>query len=151
MSDSPLIIIVAGDTCIDWFACPVPRIASVTPLLACQPANWQLRDGLRMFARAGGAWLLAELVETAAGQPVIRQSMPMPLEHQACDQALHSMVELKPFPLSNAGKDRQDRRTYVWRVGRFRGFAGPEQEQTKSARCRFRITRKPLTWSCSMM
>lgn len=125
MSDTRPTIVVAGDVCIDWFAIPVPRVIETPDPQAGLLANWRLREGLRMFARPGGAWLLAELVEFAAGQAVLRQVIPRPLEHQACDDALHSMVELSPFPPSNAGKDRRERAAFVWRVERFRGFAGP--------------------------
>ena len=125
---NPLIssIVVAGDVCIDWLSIPVTRVVSGATPPAVPPANWQLRDGLRMLPRAGGAWLLAELVAHATGQPVMQQPVPKPLEHQGCDCALHSMLELKPFPRSNSDKDRKDAKGYVWRVDRFRGFAGPD-------------------------
>lgn len=117
-------IVVAGDVCIDWFAVPIPR---TLPALgaASSRANWQLRDGLRMFARPGGAWLLADLIAKATGETVLRQRIPAPLENQDCECALHSMIELDAFPLSNSAKDQNDRRSYVWRARQFRGFSGP--------------------------
>ncbi len=125
MSDARPSIVVAGDVCIDWFAIPVPRVIEPIDPPAGGLANWRLREGLRMFARPGGAWLLADLVSSAAGQSVLRQPVPTPLEHQTCDDALHSMVELSAHPLSNTEKSRKERASYVWRVERFRGFSGP--------------------------
>lgn len=122
MSSAEPKIVVAGDVCIDWFAVPVPGSAEAQP---GPIANWRLREGLRMFARPGGAWLLADLLASASTGLVLRQAMPTPLEHQACDDALHSMVELSAFARSNVERDRKDRASYVWRVARFRGFAGP--------------------------
>src|SRR6266852_2986462 len=79
MSNAEPTIVVAGDVCIDWFGIPVPRFVETPELQAGPIANWRLREGLRMFARPGGAWLLADLVASAAGQAVLRQAMTTPL------------------------------------------------------------------------
>lgn len=121
---SAIPIVVAGDVCIDWFAVPIPRVSGLQGPPPRQPANWQLRDGLRMFARPGGAWLLSELVAKTTGQPIIGPPIPSPIEHQDCESALHSMVELGAFPPTSAKDDRRKPDAFVWRVQRFRGFSG---------------------------
>src|SRR4051794_10591270 len=99
-------IVVAGDVCIDWFAIPVSRKAP-SGASSSTDANWQLRDGIRMFPHAGGAWLLAELLNKATGHNIIHQPIPPRLEHEACESALHSILEINRFPLSYARKEKE--------------------------------------------
>lgn len=134
MSAAP-VVVVAGDVCIDWFATSVARVTSISPPTGQAAANWQFRDGLRMFARPGGAWLLAELVEKVTGQPAARPAAPAKLHEQDCESALHSMVELKAFPRVKGDKERKNQ---VWRVDRFRGFAGPTTGD--SGKCQVSVT-----------
>jgi hypothetical protein len=134
MSAAP-VIVVAGDVCIDWFATPVSRVTASGPPPGQATANWQFRDGLRMFARPGGAWLLADLVAKVTGLAVVQQAAPAKPHEQDCESALHSMVELKAFARVKGDKERKNQ---VWRVERFRGFAGPTTGD--SGKCQVPVT-----------
>src|SRR5262245_50194530 len=88
-------IVVAGDVCADWFTIPVARPVVVSARSADHAANWQLRDGVRVFTRPGGAWMLASLVSDATQETVRQQPVPSALEQQDCNAVLRSIIELK--------------------------------------------------------
>jgi hypothetical protein len=118
MANTSPTIVVAGDLTIDWLQTAVPAIdpAPGHPLL-----NWQLHAGTCMTARPGGALLLARFVAQATGQPVVTHRLD-DLENTPPSRAIHSIVELAPFPYT---ADRKDAKNLVYRVKRFGGFAGP--------------------------
>jgi hypothetical protein len=108
-------IVVAGDVCIDWLAYPV-RPAGGRALL-----NWQLEEGTRMIPRPGGALLLSDLVREATGAEVVTHVLTTDLAVIPPEEILHSFAELDRFASSAATPDKRE----VYRVSRFRGFAGP--------------------------
>jgi hypothetical protein len=122
ISNRPPRVVVAGDVCIDWLAMPTRGHAGADA--KAPPANWRLRDGLEMSAQPGGAWLLANFIRAETGRPVIQQTVPRGLENQPFTEFLHSIVELGGFPATASEKDKQNPANFVWRVSRYRGFAG---------------------------
>jgi RyR domain len=112
--DKSLKIVVAGDVCIDWLAYPV-RPAGRALL------NWQREEGTRMIPKPGGALLLSELVREATGAEVVTPVMTTELAVIPPEKILHSFTELDRFASSAAKPDKRE----VYRVSRFRGFAGP--------------------------
>src|SRR2546423_11697699 len=111
-------IVVAGDVCIDWLAYPVQPGESAEAG-GRAPLNWQLEEGTRMIPKPGGALLLSRLVQEATGAEVVTHVLT-DLAVIPPEEVLHSFAELDRFAWSAATPDKE-----VYRVSRFRGFAGP--------------------------
>ncbi len=119
---------VVGDVCIDWFAVPTTAKGSDNSNRFPR-SNWELHDGLRMYAKPGGAWLLADLIARKAELHVTGMSGNEALHEKGCEYALHSLVELGQCQrvLSEAG--RNDEKDLVWRITNMRGFHGRSTER----------------------
>ena len=91
-------IVVAGDVAIDWMEFSIPSFAHYQ-------YNWQAFRGTSMFARPGGAYLMAQFVKNATGMPVISQDLPEPIENIPPDRILHSMSFLKAFEFSKSQRE----------------------------------------------
>ncbi len=131
MAENKKSIVVVGDVCIDWFAVPVPRKQDSEIGPGSKTENWELRDGFRMYARPGGAWLLADLVANAVKHKVHHQEVPDLLKDKGCEVALHSLLELDRFPRELTGNEKRDKADLVWRVSAVRGFAGPGSDEAR--------------------
>jgi hypothetical protein len=132
------VLVVAGDVCIDWLSIPVASVMPVkedpqptTAKDAPHPMNWQLRSGLHMYARRGGAWLTADFLEAAMedAATVIKPQTLDKLQNVAPDEVIHSMLALQP-----CRRDREDKEVSHWVVERFDGYAGPPPEKVKELR-----------------
>lgn len=114
-------IVVAGDVCVDWLSIPVDSLVPVPG--ATKPMNWQLHGGHHMYARRGGAWLTADLVE-AAVDGLSNVSKPadedLDLENIPPQKIIHSM-----FTLDRRDRERQKEKVPHWVVAHFDGYAGP--------------------------
>jgi hypothetical protein len=113
---SPALIAVAGDLCADWFTIPVTPDPS-------SRFQWSSSPRTHIGWCPGGAWLLAELVERASGQPVLRPPLLSNYDPRL-DRVVRSLFELKYFPAGRFGRRRDDRR--IIRIDRLGGFDGPE-------------------------
>ncbi len=120
MPNSTPKIVVAGDVSIDWLAFSVDAHDPV-PTDGRMPFNWQLQTGTRMFARHGGALLLAQMTGLATEAEIITHHLT-DLENIPPHKIIHSIAELERFPLSS---DKKDEKNLVYRVKRFCGFSGP--------------------------
>src|SRR5262245_58968588 len=111
-------IVVAGDVTIDWIGVRTP--ASDDDSVA---HNWRLKDGVPMFSRLGGAYLLANLIKAACGKEfdIAGPDEPTePIQNVPPLQVIHSMVTVSNF----SGSSDPTKRLY--RVESFNGFAGPK-------------------------
>jgi hypothetical protein len=119
-------LIVAGDVTVDWLAFRVDP-APESQAGAAVP-NWRLFQGTQMVARAGGAFLLTEMVRHAVGNllRVAGPSVPPRLENVPPSAMIHSLVEIGPFPVDRRRKDEK-----VYRVASLGGFAGPSEGTPK--------------------
>lgn len=110
-------VAVVGDTAVDWFAEVVPQHVweSVDD---DQVENWQRRDGLRLHREAGGACLLARMVEAGLGyvevDSDIRSYNDKDLLALVPEHAINSYADVATY-------HRDGRRVRL--VERFRGFA----------------------------
>ena len=117
-------VIVAGDVCIDWLSIPVDSL--VPDPKSTEPMNWELRGGRHMYARRGGAWLTADLVEAAIASfaKVVKPEEAPHLENIPPEQIIHSMLTL-----NRGDRDRNKEKVPHWVVAHFDGYAGPPQSQ----------------------
>ncbi len=120
-------IIVAGDLSVDWFEAETPPRGAAKGEPA-DPRNWRTFPAVSREARAGGAWLLAEFVEAAAGIEVAAPPRK-DLRTAAADELVHSYVELGRFPVI-AGK--KDDKATVYRVRAYKGFTGPAGDRASA-------------------
>jgi hypothetical protein len=123
-------IIVAGDVCVDWLSIPVDSL--VPDRNSREPMNWELRGGHQMYARRGGAWLTADLVEAAVGNSA-RVVKPAEdddsLENIPPERIIHSMLRL-----DRCDRERKKEKAPHWVVSHFDGYAGPPQPQESTVR-----------------
>jgi hypothetical protein len=121
MANPPLNILVAGDVFIDWLLIPAPpNNAKAIQPQALQPA-------VQVEARAGGAILLARLVEAAVAATSLAAhvstcQLPVPAAQISRDQAVHAILELDRVPVT---RDPRDAKSLTYRVKRFMGYSVP--------------------------
>ncbi len=108
-------IVVAGDVTIDWFQWMASQGDGSGE---CANKNWALYPGTRMSAEAGGALLLARMVEAATSSSVATHKLSR-IDSIPPEKTLHSISVLDMFPVNGAGGDK------VFRISRYGGFAGP--------------------------
>jgi hypothetical protein len=121
-------IVVAGDVTIDWLQW---RVKAKDPVGDGEAPrlNWELYQGTRMTPKAGGALLLARLVEAAvAGNNRVLTHRLENLEDIPTSEVLHSIILLKEFPYT---PDKQDVKNRTYRVDLNLGYAGPENAEVK--------------------
>src|SRR5262245_12461785 len=95
-------IVVSGDVSMAWIGVRTPASSK-----DAQVHNWRLKDGVPMFSRLGGAYLLAKLVGVACGDEfdVVGPDEPSePVENVPPTQIIHSMTTLSAFSGSNNPK-----------------------------------------------
>ena len=111
-------IVVSGDVSIDWMGVRTPGCTE-------GPAshNWRRHDGVPMFARLGGAYLLTDFVREFCGDGFDIKGPTVPgkaIENVPPAECIHSMVVIREYPSS---KERPGK--LVYRVEQCNGFAGP--------------------------
>ncbi|MBI4870684.1 MAG: hypothetical protein HY814_03865 [Candidatus Riflebacteria bacterium] len=119
-------IAVAGDVAIDWLEYstePSGPPASGT----MEARNWQRMAGTRMVTRPGGALMLAQFIKCATGARVLSQELSG-LEAIPPDEIVHSMATLARY----RRMPRSGEKDLVYRVDRFKGFAGPTQGKPRA-------------------
>lgn len=65
------VLVVGGDTAVDWFLCPADGLDNAAE-------NWQRYDALRSKPRPGGACLVAEMLRAALARKGIAASVDAP-------------------------------------------------------------------------
>jgi hypothetical protein len=120
MAETRGAIIVAGDITLD---CIMVELPAAEPAAADKVphANWHLYPGARLTSHAGGALLLARMIGLATSSPVSTHR-PDNAPGSTSIDSLQCFVEAAPFPLSG---DKKNAKNFVYRVRRFRGYAGP--------------------------
>lgn len=95
---------------------PKAGIKSRSPTTGKAAANRQFRDGLRMFARPDGAWLLAELVAKVTGLAAVQPAVHGKPTH-ICEQVQNAFavlfledpprrISFRPVELEHLGRFR---------------------------------------------
>lgn len=117
-------IVVAGDVTIDWlhwrFEAKDPKGDN-----GGEWPNWELFPGTEMVPLEGGALLLAKLIRTATGLPVLAPSLDN-LTNIPPKEVLHSNVRVAKFPHTQEESQRkEDEPHQVFRVEEYLGYCGP--------------------------
>ncbi len=104
-------IMVVGDVCVDWVS---RDVRSETGEGCC---NWQLNNGTRMEASAGGAALIASMLRELEDIDVTGYELPSLRQIDPAD-ILHSIMD------ANIQSDKKIR------VSSYRGYAGPRANES---------------------
>lgn len=113
-------IVVTGDVTVDWLEVTTPPIETDEGKPE-EIQNWQTYVGTRMFARPGGALLLARFIRCATNREVLSPELKR-VNNVPPDRIVHSMARLDRFPYSTRKKDDKN---FVYRVKGYKGYAGP--------------------------
>jgi hypothetical protein len=137
-----ILVIVGGDTTIDWNIARVRR----TDMVA---REWNAEDLTRAFCQPGGAVMLSELIKSVAheletvrgvGYKIDGVSVPKGRVTPDDKRFAHSYVVWAPFKLDETAEDTERQ---VWRVSEFLGLFPPQHASVSPKRGRKLGPRRP--------
>ncbi len=121
MSEGIQTVVVAGDISLDWLYLELPPQDEAPG--SGKLSNWKLKPGMKRVWCQGGALLLADMLRAATDAEVLSRQIP-DLETKSIDEVLHSIVELKLFPYSEA-EEKKKKKEERYRAANLRGFVRP--------------------------